>query len=410
MKKLNTDIVRSHFPALDSDWVFFDNAGGTQVASQVGNRISDYLFKTNVQLGASYEVSQESEKKVVDAQNRWAQAINAKHTQEVVFGSSTTALLQNLSRSLVQTLNAGDEVIVTNSDHEANVGPWMEMKKNGIEVKIWKVNPDSFKLELNDLESLMTDKTKLVAFTHVSNILGTINPVKEMTRFIHEKGAMVCVDGVAYAPHRLVDVQDWGVDFYVFSFYKVYGPHYSLLFGKKEILETLPSLNHFFIGMDDTPYKLQPGNVNYELTVGCDGVLDYLDDIYSAHFEENTIPPHTRYKKVFDIISDHEEVLSKQLIDFLNTKESVKIIGENSANKDIRVPTIAFIVKNKKSSTIPPMVDPHKIGIRWGDFYARRLIDDLGLSSNDGIIRVSMVHYNTVEEIDKLIAVLDKII
>ena len=132
------------------------------------------------------------------------------------------------------------------------------MKKYGIEVKIWNINPETFALELEDLEKLMTDKTRLVAFTLVSNILGTINPVKEITEFINERGAMVCVDGVAYAPHRLIDVQLWDVDFYAFSIYKVYGPHYSLLYGKKEILDKLPGINHFFIEKNDVPYKLQP--------------------------------------------------------------------------------------------------------------------------------------------------------
>lgn len=410
MKKLNTDIVRSSFLALDNDCVFFDNAGGTQVAHQVGDQITDYLFNTNVQLGASYRISQKSGSRVMKAQQKWAEAINTKHVEEVVFGSSTTALLQNLSRSLVQTFKPGDEVIVTNTDHESNIGPWMSMEKFGIVVKIWKVNPDSYRLELNDLEKLMSEKTRLVAFTHVSNILGTINPVKEITKFIHDRGSLVCVDGVAFAPHRLVDVQELDVDFYVFSMYKVYGPHYSMLFGKKEVLAPLPSINHFFIGMDDIPYKLQPGNVNYELTVGCEGVLDYLDELYSSHNNDTSLLPRGKYNEVFDMISTHEEELAQPLINYLIGKKGVKIIGEKSSDKNLRVPTISFIVENRKSSEIPLLVDPHNIGIRYGDFYARRLIDDLGLSSNDGVVRVSMVHYNTLGEVVELIRVLDSIL
>ena len=410
MKSLNTNFVRSNFPALSSEMTFFDNAGGTQVAHQVGDQITDYLYNTNVQLGASYNISQESGNRVLEAQQRWAEAINAKHVDEVVFGSSTTALLQNLSRSLVQTFKPGDEVIVTNTDHEANIGPWMSMEKFGIVVKFWKVNPDTFRLELDDLNKLMGEKTRLVAFTHVSNILGTINPVKEISKFIHDKGSLVCVDGVAFAPHRLVDVQELDVDFYVFSMYKVYGPHYSMLFGKKEVLAPLPSINHFFIGMDDIPYKIQPGNVNYELTVGCEGVLDYFDDLYSSHYDEDSLLPRERYSKVFELISAHEEDLAQPLMSFLLGKKGVRIIGEKLSDKDLRVPTISFTVENRKSSEIPLLVDPHNIGIRWGDFYARRLIDDLGLSSNDGIVRVSMVHYNTLGEVVELIRVLDSIL
>lgn len=410
MKKLNPQIVREYFPALKNEWIFFDNAGGTQVAQQVGERIQDYLFHTNVQLGASYEVSQQSGLRVDEAQQTWAKAINTKDVTEVVFGSSTTALLQNLSKSMMQNLKAGDEVIVTNCDHEANIGPWMEMKKHGINVKVWEINQENFQLELSDLEKLMTDKTKLVAFTHVSNVIGTINPVKEITRFVHDKGALVCVDGVAFAPHRLIDVQEWDVDFYVFSLYKVYGPHYSLLFGKKEHLLELPAINHFFIGSEEVPYKLQPGNVNYELSYGCTGVTDYLKALYSDHFSSTKLSLNEQLDKIFELISIHEEEIASPLLDFLNQKKGVKIIGETTADKSIRVPTVSFFVENRKSSEIPLLVDLHKIGIRWGDFYARRLITDMGLLDQDGIIRVSMVHYNTIEEVNKLIEVLDKVL
>ena len=237
MNQLDIPFVRKQFPALSGEWVYFDNAGGTQPARQVGERIQDYLFNTNVQLGASYEISQLSTQRVAEAQETWAKLIHAKETAEVILGPSTTMLLQNLSRSLVQTFNPGDEVIVTNCDHEANIGPWLMMQKQGIVVKSWKVNPENYRLELHDLEKLMTDRTRLVAFTQTSNIIGTINPVREITQFVHDRGAMVCVDAVAYAPHRAINVQELGVDFYVFSLYKVYGPHYSLLFGKKVHLE-----------------------------------------------------------------------------------------------------------------------------------------------------------------------------
>ena len=410
MRKLYTDFIRSNFPGLANDWVFFDNAGGTQVARQAVENINDYLFNTNVQLGASYEVSQKADDRVKESQKKWAEAINASDLCEVVFGSSTTALLQNLSRSLVQQFKPGDEVIVTNTDHEANIGPWVSMEQFGIVVKFWMVNPETYTLELDDLAKLMTERTKLVAFTHVSNILGTINPVKEITNFIHNKGALVCVDGVAYAPHRLIDVTEWDVDFYVFSLYKVYGPHYSLLFGKKKYLQELAGINHFFIGKEEVPYKLQPGNVNYELTYGSAGILDYFDAIYNQHFSSNSIPLFSRLKSVFEMISLYEEELAKPLIQFLNNKNGVNIIGEKTADKNIRVPTISFTVENRKSSEIPLLVDPYKIGIRWGDFYARRLIDDLNLSEKDGVVRVSMVHYNTLEEVEHLIAILDGIL
>ena len=407
---LDISKVRSEFPGLDNNMVFFDNAGGTQVARQVTNRITDYLLNTNVQLGASYRTSAEAGKRVFEAREIWSKAINAKYNNEVVFGSSTTALLQNLSRSLLQLYSPGDEIIVTDCDHEANIGPWMEMKKNGIVIKTWKVSPITFNLDLSDLKKLITSRTKLVAFTHVSNILGSINPVKEITDFVHSHDAKVCVDGVAFAPHRLIDVQEWDVDYYVFSLYKVYGPHYSLLYGKREVLDELPGINHYFIGKEETPYKLQPGNVNFELSYGCLGILDYMEMMYDSHFHDTSQNLFQRLRSVFNLISDHEERIAKPLIEYLNNNSKTDIIGSTSFNKHDRVPTISFIVKDTVSSTIPVKVDEYNIGIRWGDFYARRLIDNLGFADRDGIIRVSMVHYNTISEVERLIEVLDRII
>ncbi len=408
MATLDLNFVRKNFPALDKDWIYFDNAGGTQTAKQVADRISDYLLTTNVQLGASYEVSVQSGARVEEAQQKWAEVINAANPSEVAFGSSTTMLLQSLARSFSETLKPGDEIIVTNCDHEANIGPWVRLQKLGIVIKTWKVNPDTFELKTDELEKLMTDKTRLVAFTHVSNIIGTINPVKEITKFIHDRGALVCVDGVAYAPHRLVDVQDLDVDFYVFSLYKVYGPHYSLLYGKHEHFEMLPGINHFFI--DEIPYKLQPGNVNYELSYGTLGIIDYFRSVYENENKRDKVSLHKQVSAVFDRIENHEEQLSAVLMDFLKTKSKVNLIGDLSHVKEIRVPTISFIVKGEKSSNITQKTDDHKIAIRYGDFYARRLIEELGLSEQDGVVRVSMVHYNSIEEVEQLVTALDRIV
>lgn len=410
MEQLDLNFVRSQFPAFSGEWTFMDNAGGSQTAKQVGDRIHDYLYNTNVQLGASYDVSELAEKRVIEAQKVMGELINAQYTEEVILGPSTTQLLHNLSKSLVQTFSPGDEVIVTNCDHEANIGPWINMEKSGIVIKFWNVNPETLNLYLDDLNKLMTDKTRLVAFTHASNILGTINPVKEITKFVHDRKAMVCVDGVAYAPHRLVDVQDLDVDFYAFSFYKVYGPHYSLLYAKKKHLKKLPGINHFFIDNNEIPYKLQPGNVNYELSYGLLGVTDYIEAAFEHHFKEANLDIRSRASKVFELFEEQEEKIASPLIDFLNSKNSVQIIGKPTADKTLRVPTISFVTNKIKSSEIPTLVEKHKIGIRYGDFYARRLIDDLGLSEKDGVVRVSLVHYNSEKEVEQLLNVLETIL
>ncbi len=407
---LDLSFIRSQFPALDGTWTYFDNAGGTQTARQVGQRIHDYLYHTNVQLGASYEISQLAGQRIKEAQTAWAKWINAADPAEVVLGPSTTQLLQNLAKSFSMVFKPGDELIVTNCDHEANIGPWRYLERFGIIIKEWRINPDDFRLHTEDLQPLLTEKTRLVAFTHVSNILGTLNPVKEFIAFIHHHGAMVCVDGVAYAPHRMIHVMDWDVDFYVCSLYKVYGPHYSLLYGKRKHLEVLPGIHHFFVGNEEVTYKLQPGNVNFELTYASLGILDYFDRM-ASHHNPGYVPGTRRPDPLlFDLIADHEEKLSGILIDFLLSKKYIRIIGEKTADKVIRVPTISFISNDIPSDEAVLQVDPHHIGIRYGDFYARRLIQDLGLSERKGVIRVSMVHYNTAEEVIRLIRVLEELI
>lgn len=408
--KLDIEFIRSHFPALQGDMTFFDNAGGSQCLKSVSDRIQDYLLNTNVQLGASYETSQVSGNRVNQAVEFGAELINARHSSEIIFGGSTTLMLKLLSSSMVKTFKAGDEVIVTDCDHEANVGAWLNMEEKGITVKFWKTNTKSIHLEIEDLKKLLTPKTKLVAVTHASNILGTINPIKEITKIVHEAGAKICVDAVAYAPHRLIDVQELDVDFYAFSLYKVYGPHYAMLYGKKELLLELPAINHYFIGNEETAYKFQPGNANFELSYGYLGYKDYLESLAERHFPEQAfLNFREKALAVNELMAEHEEVLAKKLLDYLNTKSNVKIIGKTSFSKTERVPTISFIVKDRVSSEIVEKVDLHKIGIRFGDFYARRLIETLDLTKVDGVIRVSMVHYNTLEEVDRLISIFETI-
>ncbi|MBN4002413.1 cysteine desulfurase-like protein [Nostoc sp. LPT] len=407
---LNLDKVRQYFPALAGEWTFFDNAGGSQTLKKVVDRISEFLLSSDVQLGASYAISQLAGERLALGTRGMATLINASSSKEVVMGPSTTMMLKVLSMCLGQTFTPGDEVIVTNCDHEANIGAWLALEKQGMKVKVWQVRPETLELDLADLEPLMSQRTKLVALTHASNVLGTINPIKEIAAFVHDRNAMICVDGVAYAPHRLVDVQDLDVDFYTLSFYKVYGPHHALLYGKEEHLLRLPGLNHYFIDQTDIPYKFQLGNVNFELTYGMLGLCDYLSELAQLHYGDETAPDlRNQMVQAFDLISIHEEKISDRLLNYLNSKPNVRVIGQSKADRQTRVPTISFIVDGINSSTIPAKIDQHHIGIRYGDFYAKRLIEYLGLASQGGIVRVSMVHYNTLEEVNNLIEAFEQI-
>jgi cysteine desulfurase family protein (TIGR01976 family) len=419
---LNIDYTRSQFPALSREWVFFDNAGGTQILKPVVRRIVEYFSSSNVQLGASYDVSRVAVERVAAAAEAMAAYVNAPDASEVVMGPSTSMLVRILSLCLCETWAPGDEVIVTNCDHEANIGPWVDLAKKGITVKTWRLNPDTLDLHLEDLKALMTERTRLVAVTHCSNILGRINPVRDIARFVHDRGALVCVDGVAYAPHRRIDVQELDVDFYAFSFYKTYGPHYALLYGKRDHLLRMPGINHFFIGETDVPYKFQPGSVNYELSYGMLGLWDYLNKLAETHgfdggggasdrgYADASSDRGAQLDFVFDLVARYEETLAARLLDYLASKPGVRLIGPPAADRALRAPTMSFVVEGRKSDSITLEVDKHKIGIRYGDFYARRLIDDLGLSPQNGVVRVSVVHYNTLDEVNRLIDVFERLL
>jgi cysteine desulfurase family protein (TIGR01976 family) len=400
--------IRAEFPALAGDWVFLDNAGGSQVLRRVADRIADYLLTTSVQLGASYAVSRDAGERVLAARRTIARLINAEYDEEVVVGSSTTALMFMLAQAIAPGIRPGDEIVATQTDHEANIGAWTRLQQYGAVIKFWPVNRDTLELDLNDLTALLGPKVKWVAMTHASNVLGRINPVAEAARRAHAVGARLCVDAVAYAPHRLVDVQQSGADVYVFSFYKVFGPHLAVLWGRRDVLLPLPSLNHYFIGADDLPYKLQPGNLNYELTYGCIGIADYLAQIGTALGAEGT--QRTRMQRAFDAFAAHEDQLAEQLLAYLRGKRAVRVIGPDRVVAGERVPTISFVVNGMRPDAIVPSIDRHRIGIRHGDFYARRLIEALDLASGGGVVRVSIAHYNTGDEIQRLTAALEEIL
>jgi cysteine desulfurase family protein (TIGR01976 family) len=407
---LDLDFVRAQFPALSGDWVFLDNAGGSQVLGRVVDRISDYLKTSNVQLGASYAISQLAGERQQEAQRRTAELVNAERPEEVVMGPTSTLLVQLLARAMARQFTPGDEVVVTRADHESNIGAWVRLESIGVIPRFWELDPDTKTLELAELDRIMSPRTRLVAFTHASNIFGTIHPVKEITRFVHDRGAKVCVDGVAYAPHRAVDVRAWDVDYYVLSLYKVYGPHHALLYGKYAHLLELDNLYHYFIANDRIPYKLQPGNPNYELSYGSIGITEYLAELGARTKATPGASPRSQIESAFAAIADHEESLSARLLSYLSTKPRVKVIGATSADKTVRVPTISFVADGLDSETIVRHIDALQIGIRFGDFHSRRLVEHLDLSRHNGAVRVSMVHYNTVEEIDRLIQGLDRVI
>jgi cysteine desulfurase family protein (TIGR01976 family) len=405
---LDLEYVRAQFPALKNEWIFMDNAGGSQILKSVVDRINEYYYSNNVQLGGSYQVSQDALAAFQKGRADIATLFNASRPEEIVFGPSTTVLLQFLSKAMVNQFRAGDEVIVTITDHESNIGPWTWLEERGVIVKFWPMNKETYELELEALDKLMTEKTRLVAVTHVSNLLGTINPIKEIASFVHDRGARICVDAVAYAPHRAVDVQDWNVDFYALSLYKTYGPHHAALYCRYDHMKELDNLYHYFYGRDKIPAKMEPGNANYELSYGSGAIVDYLTSLGEQAGETGS-----RRKKIeaaFRDIEGQETAIGERLLSYLRKRNDCTILGIKDGNDPRRVPTIAFTVQGQDPEKICLEMNKYKIAIRFGDFHARRLGDSLGITKDNGAVRVSLTHYNTLEEVDRLIAALDDIL
>lgn len=405
---MRLDYIRSQFPGLGTDWVLLDNAGGSQILKPVVERINEHFYSSNVQLGGTYPHSMLAEERHAKAHLDLMRWVNADDPSEIILGSSTSLLVRTLAGNFSKLWKPGDEIIVTNCDHEANIGAWRELAGMGIVVREWKINPETFALEKEELKKLLTDRTRMVAFTAASNVLGMLNPVAEFAALAHSAGAMVCVDSVAYAPHRLIDVKEWDADFVVFSFYKTYGPHYAMMYGKKEILEQLPGNNHFFI--EESPYKFQPGNYNFELCYGVGAIPEYFSNLAWIHGYKGTDSLRDMYSFIYSLIADHEESLAGKVIEFLKSRKNIKIIGSENYSSRVRVPTISFISEDTDSAEITLRTEKERVAIRYGDFYARRLIDSMDLGKKNGVVRISMVHYNTLEEADKLIRVLERVL
>ncbi|WP_428673732.1 cysteine desulfurase-like protein [Roseibium sp.] len=400
--------VRDQFPGLRSEWVFFDNAGGSQILNQAVDRINEFLIDKNVQIGGSYEVSQAAATALMDARKAGQLLVNAKRPEEIVFGHSTTVLMQNLVEAMRRQLAPGDEVIVTNADHESNVGPWLRLEEFGIKVKFWRLDNDSLTLQLDDLGRLMSERTRLVAVHHVSNILGEINPIRDIADFVHQRGARLCVDAVAYAPHRAVDVQEFDVDYYVFSLYKTYGPHIAMMYGKYAHLLELNTLYHYFYGKNKVPGKLEAGNPNYELAYSLTGITAYLQELGKKSGAPAAAAPRALIEAAFAAISSQEIALAGRFLDWADQHPDITIIGRKTAGNGNRIPTISFTVEGWSPEELCRKVDEFQVAIRHGDFHSRRLIEDLGLADAGGVVRLSMVHYNTLDEVDRLTAALEE--
>lgn len=403
MNALDLPYVRAHFPALSDEWALFDNAGGSVPLRGVIDRVSDYMSHWQVNPGATYGLSAHATALVTEGPRAMATLVHAG-PDEVVLGGSSTLLVRLLASALAPRLEAGDEIVVTNLDHESNIGPWRELAERGVLIREWRFDLASGELTVEGLEAVLGPRTKLVAFTQVSNLVGTIHDAAAFVHRIHQAGAMSCVDGVAFAPHRRIDVEALGADFYFVSLYKLSGPHLGLLHARRDRLRELRSLNHFFLGKDLGPYGLQPGNVNHELTASLPALLEYYVDL-GRHQDAGTSAP---LASAFDAIAAHEAALAQPLLDFLAARKGVRLLGLADADPARRVPTISFTVERRDSEAVVRALDDAKVATRFGHFYSYRAAQALGVLGQNGFVRVSMAHSNTPAEVARLIEALDR--
>ena len=408
---LDIDYVKAQFPAfkdpLSSKWSFFENAGGSYVPHNVIKHLNNFMTSTKVQPYAEFDISAIAGNNMDKATELFAEMINARK-DEIIIGASTTMNMYVLSNAMKHFIKPGDEVIVTNQDHEANIGAWRRLESYGAVIKEWKINTENAELEIEDLKALLTNKTKIVAVTHCSNIVGSINNLQSIAKLVHEYNAFLVGDGVSYAPHGLPNVKDLDVDFYTFSLYKTYGPHLGLLYGKKEILNQLPNQNHEFLE-GDVPYTLNPGGPNHEELSCLVGIYEYFNNLYDHHFPDENNTLRKKIEKINELISNHEEQIANPLLEYLNSRNDIKLIGKKKIENKNRAPTIAFTFVNQSSKKISDQLVKNGIATRNDNFYAWRCLKALGIDVDDGVVRTSMVHYNTHEDVEKLISVLKKI-
>lgn len=406
--KLDIEYVRSQFPAFAEPELqgqaFFENAGGSYTCGAVIDRLTRFYTQRKVQPYAPYAASQLGGEEMDEARLRMA-ALLGVETDELSFGPSTTQNTYVLAQAFGQLLQPGEAIVVTNQDHEANTGPWRRLADRGIEIREWKIEPDTGHLDPARLEDLLDEKVRLVCFPHCSNVVGEVNPVTEITALAHAAGAFVCVDGVSYAPHGFVDVGALGPDIYLFSAYKTYGPHQGLMVIRRALAELLPNQGHHFNG--GTLYKrFTPAGPDHAQVAACAGMADYIDALFDHH-AGGTAEPVARGAAVHDLMRAHETDLLQQLLDAVKARNSVRLIGPERAEN--RAPTVALALGR-------PGVDvAHDLASRGimaggGDFYAGRALAAMGVDAQKGVLRLSFTHYTSQTEMDQLLSALDDVL
>jgi cysteine desulfurase family protein (TIGR01976 family) len=411
--KLDVSWVRKQFPALDQEvnghrTTFLDGPGGTQVSQRVIDAISDYLKGSNANTRGAYATSQRTDAVLEGARSALADLLGCD-SDEVVFGPNMTTLTFAISRSIGRALVPGDEIVLTQLDHDANVSPWRALEEKGVVIRLVDINEADCTLDMEDLARKITSRTKLIAVGYASNAVGTINDVREVVRLAHKVGAMAYIDAVHYAPHGPIDVRKLDCDFLVCSTYKFFGPHMGVLYGKREHLRKLTPYK-LRANSDEVPYRWEWGTLNHECIAGITACVDYLADL-GRQLDPAVSSRRTALTTGYDGILQYERGLTEIMIRGLTSIPGLKLYGISDPDRfEHRCPTFAVRVDGHT-----PLELSAKLGelgfFTWdGNYYAVNLTERLNVEKDGGFLRIGLAHYNTDEEVSRLLTALRNIV
>lgn len=404
------DEIRAMFPALQKagDFVFLDNAGGAQVPQTVVDAVCNHLIDYNVQRMAKYQHSQGCDRSLVESRESVALLVNAYRPEEISFGQNATSFIRLLSLGIAKMLQERNEIIVTDMDHDANIATWLALEADGAKVVWWRMRDDGA-LHVEDLKPLLNDKTRLVACTVTAHSIGTMVDVTAVGKLAHAAGAEVFLDCVHFGPHGLIDVQAWDCDYLVCSGYKNFSPHMGFLWGRYDLLCKLPTFKEDFIP-DVPPYKIEVGTFTYECVAGMNAAVLYLEGLGRRFLNGSGHSRREALAAAMAAIREYELMLTREMLAVLK-KHGAVIYGISDEERlHQRVPTICFNIAGITPQQIATDMGQARIGLRDGHMFAPRLMKRLGLTMEHGCIRVSLVHYNKVEEIARFDRVLGEII
>ncbi len=405
---LDETFVRAQFPAFAEPslqgFAHLENAGGSFACAPVVERLDRFYRATKLQPYYPAAPSTTGGEAMDEARSRWAGWLGVGE-DELHFGPSTSQNTWVLANALRTWLEPGDEVVVTQQDHEANIGAFARLADEGFTVRTWKVDPHSGELDGAGLDAVLSNRTRAVAFTHCSNVVGSINPVRDWCERIRAAGALSIVDGVSAAPHGTPQVPDLGCDVYLFSLYKVYGPHLGLMTLSREWNERLPSQGHYFNAGKATA-RFTPAGPDHAQIAAAAGVIDYFESLDARHVPG--ADPAGAPGRVYQLLRATEQALVAPLLAFLDDHPAVRLVGR--ADTTNRAPTVSFTVEQRSPRALAEALADEQIGTGYGDFYARRLVEALGIDPVRGVLRCSLVHYNTAEEVGRLVEALDRLL